>query len=160
MNLAQVVSKNGNMLLNVGPAADGTIHPIFADRLLSLGKWLKVNGESIYKSRPWKVCQNETDIFYTTSADQKQLFVIFTKWPVQSLLRLQCPVPTKDTTVRMLGLQAERSYRHNQTSIHYHALDNQLSGMDIMLPPLTPDMIPCEHAWVLSLANLANLPLL
>ena len=46
--LADVVSKNGNLLLNVGPMADGTIEPAQADALLFTGEWLKTNGEAIY----------------------------------------------------------------------------------------------------------------
>lgn len=51
--LIDVVSKNGNLLLNVGPKADGTIPEIQLDRLRKLGSWLSVNGEGIYGSRPW-----------------------------------------------------------------------------------------------------------
>ena len=51
--LADVVSKNGNLLLNVGPRPDGTI-PEEAQRILrAVGAWLKVNGEAIYGSKPW-----------------------------------------------------------------------------------------------------------
>lgn len=46
--LADVVSKNGNLLLNVGPMADGTIEPAQRDALLETGRWLAVNGEAIY----------------------------------------------------------------------------------------------------------------
>ncbi len=53
-NLIDIVSKNGCLLLNVGPKADGTIPDDQKEVLLELGKWLDVNGEAIYESRPWK----------------------------------------------------------------------------------------------------------
>jgi alpha-L-fucosidase len=52
-DLVDIVSKNGCMLLNVGPKSDGTITREERDILLAMGRWLKVNGEGIYGSRPW-----------------------------------------------------------------------------------------------------------
>ncbi len=55
---ADLVSRGGNLLLNVGPKADGTIPAIMKGRLLEMGAWLKVNGEAIYGSRTFsRVCQ-------------------------------------------------------------------------------------------------------
>lgn len=53
--LVNTVSKNGNLLLNIGPRADGMIPQGMQIRLLEIGKWLEKNGESIYGTRPWKV---------------------------------------------------------------------------------------------------------
>lgn len=51
--LIDIVSKNGNLLLNVGPMRDGTIPPIQVERLRSLGAWLDSNGPAIFGTRPW-----------------------------------------------------------------------------------------------------------
>jgi len=54
-NLIDIVSKNGNLLLNIGPRSDGTITDEETQVLLGAGEWLRVNGEAIYGTRPWKI---------------------------------------------------------------------------------------------------------
>lgn len=53
--LIDVVSKNGNLLLNVGPKGDGSIPEEDTRILKEIGAWLKVNGESVYNSKPWRI---------------------------------------------------------------------------------------------------------
>jgi alpha-L-fucosidase len=53
--LIDIVSKNGNLLLNIGPRSDGTIPEEVQQVLLDVGAWLNVNGDAIYGSRPWRI---------------------------------------------------------------------------------------------------------
>ncbi|KAH8259335.1 hypothetical protein KR026_002759 [Drosophila bipectinata] len=65
--IVTTVSCNGNVLINVGPTKYGTILPIFEERLRDMGRWLKINGEGIYASKPW-IYQNDTvtpNVWYT-----------------------------------------------------------------------------------------------
>jgi alpha-L-fucosidase len=55
--LTDLVSRGGNLLLDIGPAADGTIPVVMEERLLEIGSWLKVNGDAIYGTRPWKIAK-------------------------------------------------------------------------------------------------------
>ena len=58
-SFVDIVSKNGNLLINVGPKADGTIPDLQRTPLAGLGDWLDTNGEAIFGSRPWAVAEDD-----------------------------------------------------------------------------------------------------
>jgi alpha-L-fucosidase len=86
--LIDIVSKNGNLLLNIGPKADGTIPEEAESVLRTIGKWLDTYGDAIYATRPWEVYgEGETensgdtyqytgsDIRFTKSKDDTKLYI-------------------------------------------------------------------------------------
>jgi len=78
--LVDIVSKNGNLLLDVGPEADGTIPAVQMDRLRALGAWLVINGEGIFGTRPWKRAEGQTldgiDVRFTEKGSALYAFLL------------------------------------------------------------------------------------
>jgi len=100
-----IVSKNGNLLLNIGPAADGSIHPIQVDRLQKLGEWLQINGEAIYCSRPWQRAEGKTTDGTDVRFTQKDgnLFAILLGTPKENEITIEDLEATPNTQVQLLG---------------------------------------------------------
>lgn len=100
--LCDLVSKGGNMLLNVGPAADGTIPVVMQERLLGMGKWLKVNGEAIYGSRVYT--REESEGVYYTQKDGS-IYAIVEKYPYGNIILDKIPY-SEGMKVSLLGCDA------------------------------------------------------
>ncbi len=92
--LVEVVSKGGNLLLNIGPQPDGRIQPEFVTRLNAMGEWLKVNGESIYgtSASPF----TRLPFFGRATVKDNTLYLHVFDWPADGKLR----VPGLANTVR------------------------------------------------------------
>lgn len=80
--LVDVVSKNGNLLLNIGPRADGTIPDVMVQCLRRVGQWLQINGEAIYGARPWHTFR-DGDVRFTQK--ERSLYAIALEWPEEEL---------------------------------------------------------------------------
>ncbi len=156
-DLVDIVSKNGNLLLNVGPKPDGTIPEEAADRLLGLGEWLSVNGEAIFGTRHWHsfgegsttvgeghMREREDkpfsaeDIRFTSKGSS--LYAICLGWPGESV------------QIKSLGsgslLSAERIEAVQMLgSGEALAWSQSADGLQISLP----SQKPCDHAYTLKL---------
>lgn len=74
--LVECTTKGGNLLLNINPMADGSVPPAVAESLRGLGKWLKVNGEAIYGTRPLVVEGLPKGMSATQSDKAKYIFIL------------------------------------------------------------------------------------
>lgn len=146
--LVSTVSCNGNVLLNVGPTSYGVITPIYQERLLQLGSWLKVNGEAIYGSKPWAF-QNDTvtgDVWYTqnNSTYPAVVYATLLSWPRANNLVLGAPSPSTNTVVTLVG--------YSGPSFNWTA--NASGGITVVVPDINLNDMPSQWAWVLKLTNL------
>lgn len=100
--LVDVVSGGGNLLLITNLTGDGELDPLLAKRLKTVGAWLKVNGEAIYATRPWREFKQGDDIRFTQSKDHSYLYAIALKWPGKSLV-LNSVHAKRGSHVQLLG---------------------------------------------------------
>jgi alpha-L-fucosidase len=105
--LVDVVARGGNLLLNVGPTADGLIPAAQAARLTALGWWLRQNGAAVYGTRPWARPSGSTgdghEVRFTRAGDDASVFAVVLGTPPGGTLRLEGVRPAEGTEVRMLG---------------------------------------------------------
>lgn len=157
-DLVDIVSKNGNLLLNLAPRPDGTIPEDQKQRVREMGKWLKLNGEAIYESRPWLIYGEgptktltghladmkfqgfgDKDIRFTTR--NGQLYAIALGWPQSGVLRIQSLGTShyngKISTVELIGHTGKISFEQKKTALVVQLPANK----------------PCEYAFVFRIST-------
>lgn len=155
-DLVDIVSKNGALLLNIGPRPDGTIPEAEEAILLEIGCWLAVNGEAIYGTHPWQVYGegptqvvaggfNDTkraaftaqDIRFTRKG--KALYAILLDWPgTQGLVQSLGSNSKHTRTVQRVALLG------GPANLHWSQDER---GLSVEMP----SQKPCEHAYVLKI---------
>jgi alpha-L-fucosidase len=153
--LIDIVSKNGNLLLNFPVRADGTLDATEERILESLGEWMAANAEAIYGTRPWKVCGegqkgpagamfNEGELSYTAedirfTAKDSSLFAFALGWPTSGQLLIRSLAGTSVHSVNLLD--GGDSLKFNQTA----------EGLAVQLPSQQRG----DHAFALRIQGVA-----
>ena len=155
--IVDIVSKNGNMLLNIPIKANGTLDQAATDLLEEVGRWFDVNGEAIYGTRPWYMFGEGhgeigahdleslltfKDIRYTTKGDVLYAFVM--GWPkakkrpvVLANLTAMNARTTDVVSVELLGYEGKLNWK------------NDPDGVQVLFPSDKPDR--CKYAHVLKI---------
>jgi len=145
--LVSTVSAGGNLLLDIGPAADGTIPVIMQQRLLDIGKWLKTNGEAIYGSEAFITGKDDEainpgtnkSIFFTRKG--KEVFMICLDWP--------------EGNVELKGVAGNNKIQVVQLGTDKPVVTRKAGKNLIIIPPvLTPD--DYQPAYVFKISGIVN----
>jgi alpha-L-fucosidase len=158
-DLVDIASKNGCLLLNIAPRPDGTIPEEQKRILLEIGRWLEVNGEAIYGTRPWKVygegptrvmsgefkdtasgLHTGRDIRFTTKGDT--IYAIALAWPgeemiIRSLSTNLRLYPEEVESVHLLGSEEPVEWSRDE------------AGLRVKMPTRKP----CDYAYALKITK-------
>ena len=165
--LVDIVSRGGNLLLNVGPTADGRIPVIQEERLQQIGDWLKVNGEAIYGTTPYRVnaqwgpgripdvqYNQEWRINYDINGMTSKptpahavveafftakgnVLYVLVPWWPKGEFVVKGLKLNPKSEITMLGLKGTLKWRQVRDDVA------------VLIPSLSADELPCEYAYVL-----------
>jgi len=136
----RIVSENGNLLLIVNLDGKGAMPDYIKDRLVDIGKWLKINGEAIYETKPWLVSHEGENLRFTQSKDGKIVYAI-------------CNDFSK------INLEMESVFLNGNSSVHILGTDKKLNWnqdldskkLTVEIPEDIKNEIPSKNAYILKI---------
>jgi alpha-L-fucosidase len=144
--LVDVVSKGGNLLLNIGPGPDGTWHDDAYDRLRQIGDWIQVNGEAIYGTRP--IAPYKEGKVRLTSKKDGTVYAIYCgdadENTPPSKIWLTTLQPDPKATVTMLGVKQELKW------------ESVGKGVVVEIPASARTQGLCKYAWTIRISHIAK----
>jgi alpha-L-fucosidase len=141
LEFVDIVSKNGNLLLNVGPKPDGTLPAEAEEVFRGIGRWMEVNGEAIYSTRPWRIYGEGPTTLASGSFGEKKLkemtftpqdirftakgdviYAILMAWPerearIKALGKNSKNAPGRISNVSLLGSDARLKWRQDADAL-------------------------------------------
>ena len=136
-SLIDIVAKGGNFMVSIGPDGTGKFHPAAVEKLDYAGRWLKVNGEAIYGTRPWVRYKEGENVRFTRSRDGKHIYGISLRWPGERLV-LRSVRARDGSQIRLLGVEKPLSWRNDEREGLVIELPNELQ---------TEANRPCKQAY-------------
>ena len=136
--LVNIVAKGGNFLLNVGPDSDGELPPPALERMKEIGRWMQVNGEAIYGTRPippYKV----GPVCLTKKGEKLYAICLAAEGQTAPPERIEIGPIRAAKSVRLLGSDAKLEWTVTP------------GGLSVSLPESVRQAPPCQDAWALEL---------
>ncbi len=139
--LIDIVSKGGNLQVGVGPDLNGNWHPKVLESLDYAGKWLDVNGEAIFETRPCKITR-EGKVYYTRNKNNTTTYAVVENWPGASLFVAHVK-PPRNSKVYLLGYDQPLNWKQAK------------KGITIQLPEdlQIKSKRPCEQAFAFKISG-------
>lgn len=113
--LIDIVSKGGNLMIGVGPDLAGNWQPKALESLEYAGNWLRVNGESIYKTRPCKITR-DGNIYYTRNKENTVTYALNEGWPGETLF-INHVNPQRKSEIYLLGYKQPLTWKQQNKGI-------------------------------------------
>jgi alpha-L-fucosidase len=143
-----VVSKNGNLLLGVGPMADGTIPTLQKERLEGLGKWLEKNGEGFFGTHSWYIAEAVTceGIHLRFTQKAKALYITILDTPLNHTVTLRSLQCQQNTKIQPLDFRVRITWKQTNEGVFISLLSLPTSSPATVLK-VTPQPVIIDNAF-------------